>query len=102
MKIYKPIIKKINSFFLVRVFFREIPKIMNAQGRTAFQLQDEIISIGISHELAYLLGFLNHPKHGITFITMNNSSKHALPSTHQRPLTNPKWNSNISLNGKTS
>ena len=30
---------------------------MDAQGRTAFQLQDEIKSIGISHELAYLLCF---------------------------------------------
>ena len=66
-------------------FFREIPKIMDAQGRTAFQLQDEIKSIGISRELAYLLGFVNHPKHGSPFITMNNSSKHALLSTHQRP-----------------
>ena len=66
-------------------FFREIPKIMDAQGITAFQLQDEIKSIGISRELAYLLGFVNHPKHGIPFITMNNSSKHALRSTHQRP-----------------
>ena len=37
---------------------------MDAQGRTAFQLQDAIKSIGISHELAYLLGFVNHPKHG--------------------------------------
>ena len=55
------------------------------QGRTAFQLQEEIKSIGISHELAYLLGFVNHPKHGIPFITMNNSSKHALLLTHQRP-----------------
>ena len=86
MKIYKPIVKKLNSYFLmVRVFFREIPKIMDAQGRTAFQLQDEIKSIGISRELAYLLGFVNHPKHGIPFITMNNSSKHALLSSHQRP-----------------
>ena len=58
---------------------------MDAQGRTAFQLQDEFKSIGISRELAYLLGFVNHPKHGIPFITMNNSSKHALLSTHQRP-----------------
>ena len=58
---------------------------MDAQGRTAFQLQDEIKSIGISRELAYLLGSVNHPKHGIPFITMNNSSKHALLSTHQRP-----------------
>ena len=66
-------------------FFREIPKVIDAQGRTAFQLQEEIKSIGISRELACLLGFINHPKHGIPFITMNNSSKHALLSTHQRP-----------------
>ena len=66
-------------------FFQEIPKVMDAQGRTAFQLQQEIKSIGISRELAYLLGFLNHPKHEIPFITMNNSSKHALLSSHQRP-----------------
>ena len=58
---------------------------MDAQGRTAFQLQEEIKRIGISRELAYLLGFVNHPKHGIPFITMNNSSKHALPSSHQIP-----------------
>ena len=58
---------------------------MDAQGRTAFQLQDEIKSIGINSQLAYLLGFVNHPKHGIPFITMHNSSKHALLSTHQRP-----------------
>ena len=67
-------------------FFREIPKIMDAQGRTAFQLQDEIKSIGISRVLAYVLGFVNHPiVHGSPFITMNNSSKHALLSTHQIP-----------------
>ena len=53
-------------------FLGEIPKIMDAQGRTAFQLQDEIKSISISRELAYLLGFVNHPKH-------------ALLSSHQRP-----------------
>ena len=65
-------------------FFLEIPKVIDAQGRTAFQLQEEIKSIGISCELAYLLGFVIHPKHGIPFITMNNSSKHALLSIHQR------------------
>ena len=59
-------------------FFREIPKVMDAQ--------EEIESVVISRELGYLLGFVNHPKHGIPFITMNNSSKHALLSTHQRPL----------------
>ena len=35
-------------------FSREIPKVMDAQGRTAFQLQEEIKSIGISRELAVL------------------------------------------------
>ena len=68
-----------------RNFFREIPKVTDTQGRTAFQLQDEIKSIGISRELAYWLGFVNHQKHGIPFITMNNSSKHVLLPTHQRP-----------------
>ena len=58
---------------------------MDAQGRTAFQLQDEIKSIGISRELAYLLGFVSHPKHGIPFVTMSNPSKHALLSSHRRP-----------------
>ena len=58
---------------------------MDAQGRTAFHLLEEIKSIGISCDLAYLLGFVNHRKHGIPFITMKNSSKHALLSTHQRP-----------------
>ena len=43
-------------------FFREIPQIMDAQERTAVQLQDKIKSIGISQELAYLLGSVNHPK----------------------------------------
>ena len=86
MKIYKPIVKKTKLVLSNgKSFFQEIPKIMDAQGRTAFQLQDEIKSIGISRELAYLLGFVNHPKHGIAFVTMNNSSKHALLSTHQRP-----------------
>ena len=51
-----------------------------------FNFKKKLIkSIGISRELAYLCGFVNHPKHGIPFITMNNSSKHALLSTHQRP-----------------
>ena len=86
MKISKPIVKKLNSFLLmVRVFFLEIPKIMDAQARTAFQLQDEIKIIIISRELAYLLGFVNHPNHGSPFITMNSSSKHALLSSHQIP-----------------
>ena len=72
MKIYKPIVKKLNLFTLMIRVFQEIPKIMDAQGRTAFQFQDEIKIIGISHELTHLLGFVNHPKHGIPFITMNN------------------------------
>ena len=50
-----------------------------------FQLQDEIKNIGISRELDYLFGFVNHPKHRIPFITMNSSPKHASLSSHQRP-----------------
>ena len=86
MKIYKPIVKKLNSFFLmVRVFSKKYQRSWMLKQEPAFQLQDEIKSIGISHELAYLLGFVNHPKHGSPFITMNNSSKYALLSTHQKP-----------------
>ena len=36
-------------------------------------------------ELAYLLGFVNHPTKGETFITIQNTSKHALLSSYQRP-----------------
>ena len=86
MKTYKRIDKKTKLVFSNgKNFFQEIPKVMDAQGRTAFQLQDEIKSIGISRELAHLLGFVNLPKHGIPLITMNNSSNNALLSTHQRP-----------------
>ena len=86
MNIYKLIGKRLNSYFLmVRTFSEKNQKVIDRQGRTAFQLQEEIKSIGISRELAYLLGFVNHPKHGIPFITMNNPSKHALLSSHQRP-----------------
>ena len=41
----------------------------------------------MSHELAYLLGFVNHPTKGETLITIQNTTKHALLSSHQRPPT---------------
>ena len=66
-------------------FFLRNTKDHGCSRKNCFQLQDEIKSIGISRELDYLLGFVNHPKHGIPFITMNNSSKYALLSSHQRP-----------------
>ena len=49
---------------------------MDAQGRTAFELQDKT---------GLFAWFCQSPKHGSPFITMNSSSKHALLSSHQRP-----------------
>ena len=39
----------------------------------------------MSRELAYLLGFVNHPTKGESLITIQNTTKHALLSSHQRP-----------------
>ena len=72
MKNYKLIDKKTKLVLSNgKSFFKEIPKVLDAQGRTAFQLQKEIKGIRISRELVYLLGLVNHPKHGVPFITMN-------------------------------
>ena len=57
--------------------FLELPKIIDSYGRTAIQLQEEIISVSMSHELAYLLGFVNHPTKGESLITSQNTTKHA-------------------------
>ena len=64
--------------------YLELPKVIDSYGRTAVQLQEEIISVSLSRELAYLLGFINHPTKGESLITIQNTSKHALLSTHQR------------------
>ena len=39
----------------------------------------------MSREWAYLLGFVNHATKGESLITTQNSTKHALLSSHQRP-----------------
>ena len=65
--------------------YLELPKIIDPYGRTAIQLQEEIINVSMSRDLAYLLGFINHPTKRETFITIQNTSKHALLSFHQRP-----------------
>ena len=69
----------------VKSAYLEVPKIIDSYGRTAIQLQEEIINVSMSRELAYLLGFVNHPTKGETSITIQNTSKHALLSSHQRP-----------------
>ena len=40
----------------------------------------------MSRELAYLLGFVNHPTKRESLITIQNTTKLALLSSHQRPL----------------
>ena len=65
--------------------YLELPKIIDSYGKTAIKLQEEIFNVSMSRELAYLLGFINHPTKGESLITIQNTSKHALLSTHQRP-----------------
>ena len=52
-----------------KTVYLELPKVIDSYGRTAIQLQEEIINVSMSRELAYLLGFVNHP-------TKGESSKH--------------------------
>ena len=66
-------------------FFRELPRIRDVQGRTAIQLPEEIKTMYMNRELAYLLGFVNHPKHDDARIEILNSSKQAILSSHLRP-----------------
>ena len=68
-----------------KTVYLELPKVIDSYGRTAIQLQEEIINVLMSRELAYLLGFLNHPTKGESLITIQNTTKHALLSSHQRP-----------------
>ena len=65
--------------------YLELPKIIDSYGRTAIQLQEEIINVSMSRELAYLLRFVNYPTKGETFITIQNTSKQTLLSSHERP-----------------
>ena len=64
--------------------FRE-PRIRDMQGGTANQLPEEIKTMHMNRELAYLLGFVNHPKHSDARIEILNSSKQAILSSHLRP-----------------
>ena len=55
-----------------KTVYLELTKIIDSYGKTAIQLQEEIINVSMSHELAYLLGFVNHPTKGESY----NDSKH--------------------------
>ena len=68
-----------------KTVYLELPKVIDSYGRTAIQLQEEIINVSMSRELAYLLGFVNHPTKGESLIMIQNTTKHALLSSHQRP-----------------
>ena len=68
-----------------KTVYLEPPKIIDSYWRTAVQLQEEIINVSMSRELAYFLGFVNHPKKGQSLITIQNTTKHALLSSRQRP-----------------
>ena len=65
--------------------YLKLPKIIDSYGRTAIQLQEEIINVSMSRELAYLLGFADHPTKAESLIMIQNTTKHALLSSHQRP-----------------
>ena len=68
-----------------KTVYLELLKVIDSYGRTAIQLQEEIINVSMSRKLAYLLGFVNHPTKGEFLITTQNTTKHALSSSHQRP-----------------
>ena len=77
--------KKRNSICpLKKSVYLELPEIIDLYGRTAIQLQEEIINVSMSRKLAYLLGFDYHPAKVESLITIQNTSKHALLSSHQR------------------
>ena len=66
-------------------FLRELPRIRDMQGRTAIQLPEEIKTMHMNRELAYLLRFVNHLKHTDSRIEILNSSKQAILLSHLRP-----------------
>ena len=65
--------------------YLELPKVIDSYRRTAIQLQEEIINVSMSRKLAYLLGFVNHPTKGKPLISIQNTTKHALLSSHKKP-----------------
>ena len=58
-----------------KTVYLELPKIIDSYGRTAIQLQEEIINVSMSCELAYLLGSVNHPTKGECLIMIQNTRK---------------------------
>ena len=62
--------------------YLELPKIIDSYGRTTIQLQEEIINVSMSRELAYLLGFVNHPTKGESLITIQNTLSCRLIKDH--------------------
>ena len=70
-----------------KTVYLELPKLIDSYGRTAIQLQEEIINVSMSRELAYLLEFVNHLTKGESLIKIQNTTKHALLFSHQRPPT---------------
>ena len=61
-----------------KTVYLELPKIIDSCRRTAIQLQEEIINVSMSRELAYFLGFVNHPTKGEALIMIQNTTKHAV------------------------
>ena len=69
-----------------KTVYLELPKTIDSYGRTAIlQLQEKIINVSMSRQLAYLLWFVNHPTKGESLITIQNNTKHAVLSYHQIP-----------------
>ena len=67
-----------------KTVYLELPKIIDPYGRIAIQLQEEIINVSMSRELACLLGFVKHQTKR-EFLTIQNTTKHTLLSSDQRP-----------------
>ena len=68
-----------------KTVYLELPNIIDSYGRTTIQLQEEIISVSMSRELAYLLGFVNHPTKGESLIIHSKHYKTRSVVSHQRP-----------------
>ena len=62
--------------------YLELPKIIDSYARTAIQLQEEIFNMSMPRELAYLLGFINHPTKGESLITIQNTLSCQLIKDH--------------------
>ena len=76
--------KKRNSNCPLEKLYLELPKVIDSYGGNAIKHHEEIISISMSRELAYLLGFVDYPTKGEFLIMIQNTTKHAPLSSHQR------------------